>query len=84
MNNLQTNSRRLVRKNESTKSENREGNVGWIIETVGKSTKLLSGLVLEGSSSNGATRRSERIRHYKTYGGQSQQVSVRGGENHAG
>ena len=84
MKNLQTNSKRLVRRSEMHQSENGEGNVRWIVATVGKSKKLLSGLVIDGFGANGAVKTVGRVRHYNHYGGSESHRSDRGGENHAG
>ncbi len=84
MNNLQTKSRRLVRKTGSSTSENGEGNVRWVAVTVGKAKKLVSGLVLEGSGANGVQKNGERKRYYNLYGGAQRYVGERGGESNAG
>lgn len=84
MNNQQTNIKRLVRKTGSTVSETGEGNVRWVLETVGKSKKLLSGLVIDGFRANEAPKTRERVRHYNLYGGAEGHRSDRGGEINAG
>jgi hypothetical protein len=84
MNNLQTNNRRLVRKNESAASKAREHCVGWILEQWQESKNLPSKVVILAFSPIGAPRNAGRVRHYNLYGGQSQRMSDRGGENHAG
>lgn len=82
MNNLQTNNRRLVRKNESIASEGREHSVSAKADTMRKPRNHSSGMVLQAFSTVGAPREPGHKRHYNSYAGIDEATSDRGGQTH--
>lgn len=83
MNNLQTNSKRLVRKNESAATEARENCVRQIVDQWQESKNHPSKVVILAFIPIGAPRNAGRVRHYNLYGGAEGHRSDRGGETNA-
>jgi len=83
MKNLQTNSGRMVRKDGSNESKDRDTTVGRGTQCARESITISSKVVIQAFSPIGMPKNDERKRHINQSGKAQRCRSVRGGKNHA-